>query len=125
MRRGRRLELLGIHGLVIRARDRKRLAKRLGDLLGLPVLRRSRGEIVLGGGPELFIAVRAATRSRPEGLEEIHIAVEEIATARRKTIEDALGGDSWTRSLGAGLTLTVRQFRRPPGRRWRKNRPPV
>ena len=121
----RSLDLLAIHGIAIRSRDVESLAKRLRGLLGLPVLRRSRREVVLGHGPELFIALRRATRSRPEGVEEFHIAVKEIAPARRNAREDPLGGDSWTRPLGNELSLTVRQFRRPPRKAWRKARTPV
>jgi hypothetical protein len=119
------LELVGIHGLEIRSADPAALARRLSDLLGLPVLRRSRGEIVLGRGPELFIAVRRAGRSQPEGVEEVHVAVKEIAASRRKAREDALGGDSWTRPLDHALSLTVREFRRAPGKAWRRKRPPT
>jgi hypothetical protein len=125
MSRRRGLDLLAIHGIVLRSADVESLAKRLRGLLGLPVFRRTRREIVLGHGAELFNALRRATRSRGEGIEELHIAVKEIAPARRTACEDPLGGDSWTRPLGNGLSLTVRQFRRPPRKAWRKPRPPV
>lgn len=125
MRARHGLDLLAIHGIAIRSSDVESLAKRLRGLLGLPVLRRTHREVVLGHGPELFIAVRRATGSRPEGIEEFHVAVKEVAPARRQARRDPLGGDSWTRSLTNELSLTVRQFRRPPNRGWRRKRSPA
>lgn len=115
--------LLGVHGLVFSSADPNALAARWEELTGLRPLRRSRREIVLGG-PELFVTVRKARKSSADALEEVHVAVQEIAATRRKAKGDALGGDSWTRSVGA-FELVVRQFRRPPAKAWRRRRPAV
>lgn len=80
-------------------------------------LRRSRREIVLGG-PELFVIVR---KGRADAVEELRLAVKEIAATRRRTRPDQLGDDSWEKSPGA-FSLVVREFRRPPSSRWRRTR---
>jgi hypothetical protein len=115
-RSGKKLrpEPLGIHGLVFSSARPASLARRWIELTGLKPLRRSRSEIVLGG-PELFVVVRKRRAISATRLEEVHIAVEEIAVTRRKTLPDPLGGDSWKRMLG-DLALVVREFRRPPAR---------
>ncbi len=59
------------------------------------------------------MTVRKAEKASAETIEEVHVAVEEIGAIRKKVESDALGGDSWTRSVGA-FQLVVRQFRRPP-----------
>jgi hypothetical protein len=117
--------LLGVHGLVFSAADEKALAEKWSRLTGLPVFRRNRREIVLGG-PELFVTVRRA-RAKPAGadsLQEVHLAVEEIAATGRESRKDALGGDSWSRAVGS-VVLVVREFRRPPSKTWRRRRPAV
>jgi hypothetical protein len=113
-------ELLAIHGAVLGAPDPAALARRLAALTGLEPLRRTRDEVVLGG-PELFVIVRKRARSSAGALEEIHVAVKEIGATRRKATPDPLGGDSWKRTAG-DFVLVVRQFRRPPSRRWRRKR---
>lgn len=115
--------LLGIHGLVFSSADPSAFAERWSALAGLTALSRSRREIVLGG-PELFVTVRKAKAGSADSLEEVHLAVEKIAATRKERREDALGGDSWSRSVGA-FDLVVRQFRRPPRRAWRRRRDPV
>lgn len=117
--------LLGVHGLVFSSVEPEALAKRWSRLTGLGVLRRSRREIVLGG-PELFVTIRrAVAKSAPaDSIEEVHLAVEEIGGTGRKSEKDSLGGESWSRTLGS-LVLFVREFRRPPARKWRRRRPAV
>lgn len=110
-------KLLGIHGVVLRSADPTALARRWTELTGMEPLRRSRREIVLGG-PELFVILR---KGGADAVEELHLAVKEIAATRRRTRPDPLGGDSWEKSLGA-FSLIVREFRRPPSLRWRRKR---
>jgi hypothetical protein len=119
-----RPEVLGLHGIVFSTPDPEALAARLQDLLGLPALRRTRSEIVLGSGPECFLAIRRRAHSGGASLEEIHVAVSDISRARRRTLPDPLGGDSWSRNISDRLTLTVREFRHPPRGKWRRRRPP-
>jgi hypothetical protein len=113
---------LAFHGVTIRSADPEAAARRCRSLLGWRVLRRSSREIVLGEGPELFLWIRRAGMGEREGVEEIHLAVENLATARRAARPDALGGDSWTRPLADSLALTLREFLRAPAARWRKKR---
>lgn len=120
----RETEILGFHGLVFRSADPERTAKEWRAMLGLPVLRRQRGEIVLGAGPELFVRILKGRRGEAEGLVEIHAAVEEISATGRKSAPDPLGGDSWSRAAGE-TRVWVRQFRRAPSAAWRKKRKPA
>jgi hypothetical protein len=120
VRRKAKPELLGIHGIVFRSADPPADARRWTEITGLEPLRRTRREIVLGG-PELFVVVRKATPRSVEGLEEVHLAVEDIGVTRRKASPDPLGGDSWKKRL-SGFDLVMRQFRRPPARIWRRKR---
>lgn len=113
---------LAFHGVVIRARDPELVARTVRSLLGWRTLSRSAREIVLGEGPELFLAIRKVRRGEAEGVEALHLAVERLGQARRKAVSDGLGGDSWTRPLAGALELTVREFRRAPGARWRSKR---
>lgn len=128
MRKGKRgrsrdAGLLGVHGLVFSSADPDNLAALWERLTGLAPMRRSRREIVLGG-PELFVIVRKGRKASFDALEEVHMAVEDVRATGKKSVEDALGGDSWSRSLGA-FDLVVRQFRRPPAKAWRRRRRPV
>lgn len=117
---------LAFHGIAIRSRNPKALARRLRAVLGWPVLRKNAREVVLGAGPELFISIQPARRGDPcEGVSELHLAVEQIRRARRRTEPDLLGGDSWTIDVVPGLAWTVREFRRAPRGRWRTNRAKV
>ncbi|MEO8191654.1 MAG: hypothetical protein ABI682_15075 [Acidobacteriota bacterium] len=86
------------------------------------MLRRGQNELVLGDGPELFIAIRRAARGEAEGVGEVHRAVKAISNSRRRRASDDLGGDSWTRPLAEGVALTMREFQRAPAARWRKKR---
>ncbi|MEP6800932.1 MAG: VOC family protein [Acidobacteriota bacterium] len=113
---------LGFHGLTVRARDPEALAETWRALLGWEVLRRRRGVIVLGAGPELFVEIRLPSRGKPEGVEEVHLAVKNLDRSRRRSRPDRLGGDSWTRPLTDLVSLTVREFRRAPAPQWRKRR---
>ncbi|MEO8432932.1 MAG: hypothetical protein ABI592_15615 [Acidobacteriota bacterium] len=113
---------LAFHGIGIRAHDPQALARRCRDLLGWRTLSSSRREIVLGEGPELFLAIRPTRSGEAEGVEEIHLAVEHLKRSRRRATEDSLGGDSWSVSLLAVLALTMREFRRAPKPRWRRRR---
>lgn len=117
-------DLLGFHGLVLGSPEPEALAARWAELTGLPALRRSRREVVLGSGPELFVTIRRLRRGEPERILEAHLAVRELAKTRRKGKPDALGGDSWRRRAGA-LDLVVRELARSPGAGWRKKRKPV
>lgn len=114
---------LGFHGLVFRSANPRRLAEEWRSLSGLGPLRKTRGGYVLGG-PELFVIVRKGRAASADALEEVHLAVENAAETRRKTAEDPLGGDSWSRRLGT-FELVVRQFQRAPSASWRRKRPPV
>jgi hypothetical protein len=115
--------LLGFHGLAFRSADPRGLAERWRSVSGLEPLRKTRDGYVVGG-PELFVIVRKGRASFPDALEEVHLAVKDVAATRRKTGKDALGGDSWSRSLGS-FDLFVRQFQRPPAPSWRRRRPPI
>ena len=117
-------DLLGFHGLVLGSPDFQVLAGRWAELTGLPVLRRSRREIVLGHGPELFVTIRRLRRGEPDQLLEAHLAVRELAKTGRPGEPDALGGDSWQRRAGS-IDLIVRELARVPGAGWRKKRKPV
>ncbi len=114
---------LGFHGLAFRSANPRRLAEEWRSLSGLGPLRKTRGGYVLGG-PELFVIVRKGRAGSTDTLEEVHLAVENVAATRRKTAEDPLGGDSWSRRLGI-FELVVRQFQRAPSGSWRRKRPPV
>jgi hypothetical protein len=117
----RQTELLGFHGLVLGSSDPDALARLWAELTGLPVLRRSRREIVLGHGPELFVTIRRIRRGEPDRVEEAHLAVKELAGTRRRGAADALGGDSWRRPAGP-VGLVVRELARPPGAGWGQKR---
>ncbi|HET9794517.1 MAG TPA: hypothetical protein VFS34_08655 [Thermoanaerobaculia bacterium] len=110
---------LGFHGLTIGCPDPVRAARAWNSLLRLPVLRRSAAEVVLGGGPELFIRFRR--RSGAPRVEEAHLAVEKIRAFRRPTTDDSLGGRSFARTL-PGPDLVVREFERAPRGTWKKPR---
>ena len=125
MRPKRTVSPIAFHGVTIRSADPQATARRCRSLLGWRVLRQSSREIVLGEGPELFVSIRRARKSEKEGVEEIHLAVEGIATDRRAARPDALGGDSWTRPLADSLALTLREFRSAPAAKWRKKRKKV
>jgi hypothetical protein len=75
--------------------------------------------VILGAGPELFVRFRR--RSGAPSVEDLHLAVQEIAAFRRPVSEDALGGRSFARDL-PGAALVLRQIERAPGRRWKKRR---
>lgn len=120
----RQPDLLGFHGLVLGSPDFQVLAGRWAELTGLPVLRRSRREIVLGHGPELFVTIRRLRRGEPDRLLEAHLAVRELAETGRPGEPDALGGDAWRRRAGS-VDLVVRELARAPGAGWRKKRKPV
>lgn len=120
---GRRSALLGFHGLVFRSADPRRLAEEWRSLSGIGPLRKTREGYVLGG-PELFVIVRKGRAASADTLDEVHLAIENVAATRRKTVEDPLGGDSWSRRLGS-LDLVVRQFQRAPSGSWRRKRSPV
>ncbi|HYK43214.1 MAG TPA: hypothetical protein VE007_12560 [Thermoanaerobaculia bacterium] len=113
---------VAFHGIAIRAVDPDAVARRAAAMLGWPVLRRSRAEIILGDGPELFLRIVRARRGENEGLAELHLAVEELAKSRRKTVPDPLGGDSRTGELMRGVALTLREFKRAPAGAWKKKR---
>lgn len=119
----REIEILGVHGLVLRAADPGRMARLWQSLLGLPVLRRRSDEILLGAGPELFLSIRKLRRGEAEGLAEVHVAVKQLSATGKKGNPDPLGGDSWSRAVG-NTRVTVRQFRRAPSAAWRKKRKP-
>lgn len=110
----------GFHGVALPSEDPERDARAWSAVLSLPILRRSRDEVVLGLGPELFVSlVRSArgTRRPPE----LHLAVKDLRA--RDAAPDLPGGDGVVYAFGAAR-LFVREFRRPPSRRWASPRPP-
>jgi hypothetical protein len=113
---------VAFHGIAIRARDPEAVARRVARILGWPVLRKNRSEIVLGEGPELFLRIVRAERGEADGVAELHLAVEELSKSRRNTEADALGGDSRSDALIDGLFVTLREFKRAPGRKWKRPR---
>ena len=121
--RKREPELLGFHGLVLRSADPPALAQQWMKLTGMPVLRRTAREIILGRGPELFVTIRRSRAGVGDGIEEVHLAVKRLVEAGRRGERDPLGGDSFSRRAGE-LRLTMRECRRPPAPRWRKTRKP-
>lgn len=114
---------VAFHGIAIRTADPEAAARKAAGILGWPVLRRSRSEVVLGEGPELFLRILRARRGEDDGVAELHLAVENLARGRRKTKPDPLGGDSRTDQLIEGVALTLREFKRAPGGGWKKKRP--
>jgi len=112
---------LGFHGAVIRASNVSMAAVLWSRATGLPVRKRSRGEIVLGFGPEIFVVIRKVRRGEAPGVAELHLAVSGSSRLRRRGKSDALGGDSM-RGLASGVVLEVREFRRAPGPAWRRKR---
>jgi catechol 2,3-dioxygenase-like lactoylglutathione lyase family enzyme len=108
---------LGVHGVVIRVEDLAAAERAFRKALGIPVLRRTRREVVLGDGPELFITLRRAAGVRSTVLEEIHVAVRGLET--RAAGSDALGGVAVLRRV-SGSSLWVREFRSEPSPSWRK-----
>jgi hypothetical protein len=111
-------EALGFHGLVLPSRDPEGEARKWTAALGWPVLRRSRHEVVLGLGPELFVAlVRVRGKAAPPP--EVHLAVRELRDANRR--KDSMGGDSVERDF-SGARLIVREFCRPPASTWSPSR---
>ena len=117
------VERRGFHGIVVRASDPEACARRWTELAGFSVLRRSRSEIVLGAGPELFVSIRRARAGELPGILELHLAVEKLRATRRRGEKDALGGISWRRELTDGVALVVREFTEAPKPRWKKPRP--
>lgn len=114
-------EPLGFHGVVLPSADPESEARRWAAALGWRVLRRSRSEVVLGNGPELFLAfVRASEAGEAASRPAVHLAVERLRDSSRG--RDAMGGESVRRDFGAG-TLYVREFTRPPASSWRRASP--
>lgn len=113
-------EALGFHGLVLPSRDPEGEAGRWTAALGWPVLRRSRNAVVLGLGPELFVAL-VRVREGDDPLPEVHLAVRELRDANRR--KDPLGGDSVNRDFSAAR-LIVREFCRPADSDWSPARAP-
>ena len=106
-------DVLGVHGVVIDVEDPDSESRRWSRALGLPVLRRSRGETVLGT-TAFFVVFRRAS-GRP-AVAELHVAVKELSGAPRET--DALGGRSVARAM-SGVRLVVRQLVAAPEAKWR------
>ncbi|HYX22326.1 MAG TPA: hypothetical protein VFA98_15895 [Thermoanaerobaculia bacterium] len=111
---------LGLHGLTLRVDDLDAAERVFRETLGLSVLRRTRREVTLGEGPELFVTLRPGAGARPPVLEEIHVAVRGLET--RAGEPDAFGGFSVTRRV-SGSTLCVREFRSEPAPLWRPTKP--
>ena len=106
-------DVLGVHGVVIDVEDPDSESRRWRRALGLPVLRRSRRETVLGG-PAFFVVLRRALGQA--AVAEVHVAVKELSGAPRDT--DALGGRSIARAM-SGVRLVVRQLVAAPEAKWR------
>jgi len=113
---------IAFHGITLRARDPEAAARKVAAILGWPMLRSSRNEIVLGDGPELFLRIVRARQGESDAVAEIHLAVEKLAKSRRKTAPDPLGGDSRSDQLTEGVALTLREFKRAPAGSWKKPR---
>ncbi len=73
-------------------RTRAALAEEWRSLSGLGPLRKTRGGYVLGG-PELFVIVRKGRAASADTLEEVHLAVEDVAATRRKTAGGSARGE--------------------------------
>ena len=112
----------GIHGVVLEVADPAREGRLWAQALGLPVLRRRRGEVVLGS-LSLFVVLRKTRGSaRPA---EVHVAVDGLKG--RLLVKDALGGRHAAREMD-GVRLVVRELTDPPSRAWvgrRRTRRPV
>jgi hypothetical protein len=106
-------EVLGAHGAVLEVGDPEREARLWRRALGLPVLRRSRDEIVLGS-VAFFVVLR---RGGPRGgrVAELHVAVDKLSGAGVR--RDALGGRSRERDVD-GVKLVVRELAGPPSKSW-------
>ena len=108
----------GIHGVVLEVADPAREARLWGEALRLPVLRRRRGEVVLGS-LSLFVVLRkiqppqkARGNARPA---EVHVAVDGLKD--RRLVKDTLGGRHAAREMD-GVRLVVRELTDPPSRAW-------
>lgn len=113
---------IAFHGITIRAGDLEAAERRARRILGWPVLRRTRSEVILGEGPELFVRITRARRGEAEGVSELHLAVEKLSKDRRKTAPDPLGGDSRSEELIPQAALTLREFKRAPSGTWKRKR---
>lgn len=102
----------GLHGAVLEVEDPEREARRWARALRLPVLRRRRGEVVLGS-LSFFVILRRAKRAA--GIAELHVAVDGLSD--RRLVKDDLGGRHAARDLG-GVRLIVRELTGPPSRAW-------
>jgi hypothetical protein len=103
----------GAHGVVIEVADPEAQARLWRRALGLPVLRRRRGEVVLGS-LAFFVVLRRSSK-REARVAELHVAVEGLAG--RGLEKDDLGGWHATQDLG-GLRLVIRELTDPPSRAW-------
>jgi catechol 2,3-dioxygenase-like lactoylglutathione lyase family enzyme len=102
----------GVHGVVVEVADPEREARLWGRVLGLPVLRRRRGEVVLGA-VSFFVVLRKVAGE--EKVAELHVAAEGVEGGRVE--EDDLGGRHVARDVG-GVRLVVRELVGAPSRRW-------
>jgi catechol 2,3-dioxygenase-like lactoylglutathione lyase family enzyme len=102
----------GVHGVVLEVADPEREARVWARILGLPVLRRRRGEVVLGA-VSFFVVLRKAEGG--ERLAEVHVVAEKILGG--PTEKDDLGGRHGTRDAG-GVRLVLRELVDAPSRRW-------
>ena len=109
----------GVHGVVLEVADPEREAGIWERMLGLPVLRRRRGEIVLGA-VSFFVVLRKAAGE--ERVAELHVAAEGVTGATGE--KDELGGRHAARQVG-GVRVVVRELTGAPARRWVKRRRPA
>jgi hypothetical protein len=108
----------GVHGFVLDVGDPAREARRWMRALGLPVLRRRRGEIVLGSLAFFVVLRKSAGEAR---VAELHAAVEGLQGAGLE--KDDLGGRHAARDLD-GVRLVIRELKAEPSRAWVKRRRP-
>jgi len=104
-------ELLEIHGVVLATSELEADARRWAARTGLPILFRSRREVILGEGPEPFVQLRRF--SGPARIEEVHLAVRGFSSRGPPRTRSAATADDVERRK---IFLILREFRRGAGK---------